>query len=86
MNKEEISSISGLLFKEHGVENPRLVPFGMFQSGDRDALELWSQLQLKIPSFFQNVDVKPSLLHGDLWGGNAAEVSTGPGKSHHRLR
>ena len=50
------------------------------QAGDRDAIGLWSQLQLKIPQYFRDVQVEPSLLHGDLWGGNAAEISTGPGK------
>lgn len=39
---------------------------------DRQINELWSELQLKIPKFFQpftdqSIDIKPSLLHGDLW-------------------
>ncbi|KAJ1530476.1 hypothetical protein ONE63_005375 [Megalurothrips usitatus] len=46
--------------------------------GDRDTLGLWSQLQLKLPKFFKDIQIEPSLLHGDLWGGNAAEVSSGP--------
>lgn len=46
--------------------------------GDREAMELWSELQLKLPSFFKNVDIVPSLLHGDLWAGNAAETSSEP--------
>ncbi|NWZ42521.1 KT3K kinase, partial [Brachypodius atriceps] len=47
-------------------------------SGDREARELWAQLQLKIPSFFCGVEIVPSLLHGDLWGGNVAEDDSGP--------
>ncbi|XP_073463117.1 ketosamine-3-kinase-like [Aquarana catesbeiana] len=47
-------------------------------SGDREARELWSQLQLKIPQLFAGVEIAPSLLHGDLWGGNVAEIDTGP--------
>ncbi|KAM8946959.1 ketosamine-3-kinase-like isoform 2-T2 [Pelodytes ibericus] len=47
-------------------------------SGDREAIELWSQLQLKIPELFTDIEVVPSLLHGDLWGGNVAEVDSGP--------
>ncbi|KAE8749584.1 hypothetical protein FOCC_FOCC003572 [Frankliniella occidentalis] len=43
--------------------------------GDRDTIDLWSQLQNKLPRFFRDVQIEPSLLHGDLWGGNAAEVS-----------
>ncbi|XP_045602973.1 ketosamine-3-kinase isoform X2 [Procambarus clarkii] len=46
--------------------------------GDREARELWSHLQLKIPQYFTNIEVKPSLLHGDLWSGNAAETTDCP--------
>ncbi|XP_055448515.1 ketosamine-3-kinase [Psammomys obesus] len=46
--------------------------------GDREALELWSALQLKIPDLFRDLEIVPSLLHGDLWGGNVAEDSSGP--------
>ncbi|XP_042220807.1 ketosamine-3-kinase-like isoform X2 [Homarus americanus] len=46
--------------------------------GDREARELWSHLQLKIPQYFSGIEVKPSLLHGDLWGGNAAETAECP--------
>ncbi|NXR73134.1 KT3K kinase, partial [Pycnonotus jocosus] len=47
-------------------------------SGDREARELWAQLQLKIPSFFCGIEIVPALLHGDLWGGNVAEDDSGP--------
>lgn len=47
-------------------------------AGDRDALELWSALQLKIPDLFLDLDIVPALLHGDLWGGNVAEDVSGP--------
>ncbi|XP_061472523.1 ketosamine-3-kinase isoform X5 [Rhineura floridana] len=47
-------------------------------SGDREARELWTKLQLKIPSLFGDMDIVPALLHGDLWGGNVAEVDSGP--------
>uniref|UniRef100_A0A3P8VI10 protein-ribulosamine 3-kinase n=1 Tax=Cynoglossus semilaevis TaxID=244447 RepID=A0A3P8VI10_CYNSE len=46
--------------------------------GDREARELWAQLQLKIPQFFKDVEIIPALLHGDLWGGNVAECAEGP--------
>ncbi|XP_070572134.1 ketosamine-3-kinase-like [Ptychodera flava] len=46
--------------------------------GDREAIELWSKLQLKIPDFFKGLDIKPALLHGDLWGGNASGTDEGP--------
>ncbi|KAH1183417.1 hypothetical protein KIL84_004909 [Mauremys mutica] len=47
-------------------------------SGDREARELWAQLQLKIPSLFCDMEIVPTLLHGDLWGGNVAEDDSGP--------
>ncbi|XP_049813906.1 fructosamine-3-kinase-like isoform X1 [Schistocerca nitens] len=46
--------------------------------GDPEVRELWSELQLKIPKFFEGLDIQPALLHGDLWGGNIAETATGP--------
>ncbi|GAB6022736.1 hypothetical protein CHUAL_006831 [Chamberlinius hualienensis] len=46
--------------------------------GDRDLRELWPELVRKIPEFFREIKVKPALLHGDLWGGNAAETCEGP--------
>lgn len=45
---------------------------------DRELQNLWPQVQLKIPEFFKDIEVRPALLHGDLWGGNAAESSEGP--------
>ncbi|XP_015907505.1 ketosamine-3-kinase [Parasteatoda tepidariorum] len=44
---------------------------------DREARELWSELSLKVPNFFKDVEVTPSLLHGDLWSGNAASAPEG---------
>ncbi|CAL8234594.1 unnamed protein product [Boreogadus saida] len=46
--------------------------------GDREARELWSHLQLKIPQMFTELEVVPALLHGDLWGGNVAQTTEGP--------
>uniref|UniRef100_A0A8C4WTZ0 protein-ribulosamine 3-kinase n=1 Tax=Eptatretus burgeri TaxID=7764 RepID=A0A8C4WTZ0_EPTBU len=34
--------------------------------------------QNKIPVLFEGLTITPSLLHGDLWGGNVAETSEGP--------
>ena len=28
--------------------------------------------------FFQGIDIKPSLLHGDLWSGNYGQVDSNP--------
>ncbi|CAJ0941010.1 unnamed protein product [Ranitomeya imitator] len=33
---------------------------------------------LQVPRFFSGVEVVPALLHGDLWGGNVAELDMGP--------
>ncbi|XP_045889360.1 ketosamine-3-kinase isoform X2 [Micropterus dolomieu] len=46
--------------------------------GDREAREAWAELQLKIPQFFQDLEISPALLHGDLWGGNVSECEEGP--------
>lgn len=46
--------------------------------GDRDARELWPALERKIPQLFQGLEITPSLLHGDLWGGNVGQLSTCP--------
>jgi fructosamine-3-kinase len=51
--------------------------------GDRECSELWSKLQLVIPQFFREFrdseqPIRPALLHGDLWSGNAAESDGGP--------
>ncbi|XP_044234680.1 fructosamine-3-kinase isoform X2 [Ursus arctos] len=45
---------------------------------DREARELWSQLQVKIPDLFCGLEIVPALLHGDLWSGNVAEDDSGP--------
>lgn len=42
---------------------------------------MWSRLQLILPKFFKDLEIYPSLLHGDLWGGNASETKTHPGMS-----
>jgi len=42
---------------------------------DREAHELWGRLLREIPGLFQGVDVVPSLLHGDLWSGNIAQMT-----------
>ena len=34
---------------------------------------------MKIPELFKGIDIKPSLLHGDLWSGNVADMDDGPG-------
>ncbi|XP_069866097.1 fructosamine-3-kinase [Dipodomys merriami] len=46
--------------------------------GDREARELWSRLQVRVPDLFRGLAVEPALLHGDLWAGNAAEDGAGP--------
>lgn len=41
--------------------------------------EYWPQLKPKIPKFFEGIEVKPSLLHGDLLPANVAEANYKPG-------
>jgi fructosamine-3-kinase len=50
---------------------------------DRELNEQWSQLQVKVDKFFSDFEYKasregeiiPALLHGDLWAGNAAQIT-----------
>ncbi|XP_067940873.1 ketosamine-3-kinase-like [Watersipora subatra] len=43
-----------------------------------EAISLWNRLKLKVSQLFTGVNVRPSLLHGDLWSGNTGQVPTGP--------
>uniref|UniRef100_T1IJZ4 protein-ribulosamine 3-kinase n=1 Tax=Strigamia maritima TaxID=126957 RepID=T1IJZ4_STRMM len=45
---------------------------------EKQIVDLWLRLEPLLPVFFHNITVKPSLLHGDLWSGNVAEVKDGP--------
>ena len=45
---------------------------------DSDANKLWPKLKEKMGEFFEGLDIKPSLLHGDLWSGNAGQVGSTP--------
>ncbi|KAK3744970.1 hypothetical protein QZH41_008501 [Actinostola sp. cb2023] len=45
---------------------------------DLELQELWAKLKAKIPEYFAGLEIKPSLLHGDLWGGNIGEIESGP--------
>lgn len=50
--------------------------------GDRELNENWSILQIRIEKYFQEFkgagnNIKPSLLHGDLWSGNVGIVTEG---------
>ena len=45
---------------------------------DSDVNKLWPKLKGNMTEFFQGCDIKPSLLHGDLWSGNAGQVGSNP--------
>lgn len=38
--------------------------------GDPALSDMWSRLEPRLPSFFERYSPRPSLIHGDLWGGN----------------
>ena len=50
----------------------------LVSNDDSELEKVWPKLKEKIPDFFQDIQVKPSLLHGDLWSGNAGSVGTEP--------
>lgn len=38
----------------------------------------WPKLKKIIPSLFEGVIIKPSLVHGDMWFGNVAKYNSKP--------
>ncbi|XP_031551452.1 ketosamine-3-kinase-like isoform X2 [Actinia tenebrosa] len=48
------------------------------ENQDRELQDFWAKLKTKIPEYFTGLEIKPSLLHGDLWGGNVGEIDSGP--------
>lgn len=64
---------------------PLLISSGV-QYNDHEASELWHQLQRCIPAMFHDVTVQPSLLHGDLWSGNAGEANQEPGMEYTEVK
>ncbi|XP_050527216.1 fructosamine-3-kinase-like [Daktulosphaira vitifoliae] len=40
--------------------------------------DFWPRLKKIIPKFFEDIEIKPSLIHGDLWSGNAAQCASKP--------
>ena len=56
--------------------------------GDGEARKLWAKLKPIMGDLFLGMDIKPSLLHGDLWSGNAGQADGEPGieQSVHVLR
>ena len=45
---------------------------------DTELHTLWPSLRAGLSSFFTNIEVSPSLLHGDLWSGNTGQVGNTP--------
>lgn len=48
------------------------------KAGDRQARELWNKVLAKWSDFFEGIEIKPAIVHGDLWGGNVSENKDGP--------
>ncbi|OQR79057.1 ketosamine-3-kinase-like [Tropilaelaps mercedesae] len=48
------------------------------EHGNYQVRDLWTQLEKRLPEFFQGVEIVPALLHGDLWCGNKAELANEP--------
>jgi hypothetical protein len=49
---------------------------------DQEVRELWSELQLLLPRFFQDTEILPSLLHGDLCVVNVGHIDSEVGKEY----
>lgn len=54
------------------------VKFVEEKQNDRKARPLWLTFLPNVHKLFQGLDITPALMHGDLWGGNAAETQEGP--------
>ena len=50
----------------------------LVSNDDSELEKVWPKLKDKMPDFFQDIQVQPSLLHGDLWSGNAGSVGSEP--------
>ena len=48
------------------------------EHGDREIMELWSELQIKVHKIFDNVPCVPSILHGDFCNINVGEFRSKP--------
>jgi len=47
-------------------------------AGDASLLRMWTNdIAPRLPMLFENLEVKPSLLHGDLWSGNIGSAKNG---------
>jgi len=47
-------------------------------TGNRELMDLGEKLCNKLDTFFEGIEVKPSILHGDLWSGNIAAADGQP--------
>jgi len=47
-------------------------------ANDKELNNLWSRLKSKIGDYFEGLTIQPSLLHGDLWSGNASQCKDQP--------
>ena len=64
---------------EFYAQNRLLYQVNKLEQNDRDLHSLWPLVERNIPKLFSSdLHIVPALLHGDLWGGNTAETSTGP--------
>eukprot|EP01023_Acetabularia_acetabulum_P058044 TRINITY_DN6795_c0_g1_i2.p1 TRINITY_DN6795_c0_g1~~TRINITY_DN6795_c0_g1_i2.p1 ORF type:complete len:357 (-),score=42.40 TRINITY_DN6795_c0_g1_i2:41-1039(-) len=47
-------------------------------AGDSNLMRMGTKVMDNLESFFEGIEIKPSLLHGDLWSGNYAGVDGKP--------
>jgi len=47
---------------------------------DQEAQQLWAKLRDNMSEFFRGLDVKPSIMHGDMWSGNVGQIDGQPGE------
>ena len=60
--------------------------FILIQHGDHEVGKIWSYLQHEVDQLFNNCDILPALVHGDLFDINIGQINQTPGKckNHHK--
>jgi fructosamine-3-kinase len=80
----EISTCCGFIVQSNGWQSEWVNFFTtklqeqVEMLNDKELSDQWPRLKEKMGDFFIGISIKPSLLHGDLWSGNASQCGDEP--------